>query len=87
MRDNEAQADGYGVRMSDIEEMGDSVLTKGMLRKALELEYEMRPPSCEPCMALHPSLWEDFKKTFNLTEKQMGRWFVKSTYIEAKDGS
>lgn len=56
-------------------------LTEEMLRAALRTDD--LPPSCEPCVVLHPDTWEDFKRIFNKTDAQMEKWFVKSAeYIK-----
>ena len=62
--------------------MTDDVITKDMLRRAL---LGLDKPQDKPCVVLHPLEWERFKKAFNLTEAEMPRWFVKSTYLEVGD--
>ena len=68
--------------MTKQEEIKEDVLTWDTLQRALECSS--LPPSCEPSACLHPSLWEDYRKAFNLTEEQMNKIFVKSNYIEVE---
>jgi hypothetical protein len=55
-------------------------LTIEMLRKAFG--DSNLPLEDKPCVVLHPLVWENFKELFNLTNEQMGKYFIKSTYIE-----
>lgn len=61
--------------------MKESYLTLEMIKRALEIGKDHVPYPPTP-LPLHPSLWEDYKKTFNLTDSQMDNMFIKTEYIE-----
>ena len=60
----------------------DKVLTIEHIRKALETGGG-RPPHSSP-IPINLYQWEDYKKTFNLTDEQMNKLFVKTTYIKIR---
>ncbi len=56
------------------------VLTLETLRKMLAMKPDI--PQLPPPMEIPPNRWEDYKAFFHLTEEQMNRLFVTSTYLE-----
>ena len=57
----------------------ETYLTEETFKRAFE---SRGIPSSKPCVALHPLIWEDYKKTFNLTDAQMEKMFIKAAYVE-----
>ena len=67
-------------------DMREDYLTEEILRKALELDEPHFPLEPVPYVC-YPGEWENIQKTFNLTNEQMEKLFIKSTYIELDGGT
>ena len=58
----------------------EEVLTDAMMKKAFEMSRGL--PIGNIPLEIHPGLWDDYKRLFNLADEQMDNYFVKATLLE-----
>jgi len=42
----------------------------------------MQPIDVDRRLPIHSEVWDDYKRTFELSEAQMEKYFIKTVYIE-----